>query len=41
MTDSFSVVAVRYGTLETTLADAYYRWSAYGSWPYGEMYVTE
>jgi glyoxylase-like metal-dependent hydrolase (beta-lactamase superfamily II) len=30
MTDSFSVVAVRYGTLETTLADAYYRWSAYG-----------
>jgi glyoxylase-like metal-dependent hydrolase (beta-lactamase superfamily II) len=30
MTESFSVVAVRYGTLETTLADAYYRWSAYG-----------
>ena len=30
MTDSFSIVAVRYGTLETTLADAYYRWSAYG-----------
>ena len=30
MADGWSVVAARYGTLETTLADAYYRWSAYG-----------
>ena len=26
----WSVLAARYGTLDTTLSDAYYRWSAYG-----------
>jgi glyoxylase-like metal-dependent hydrolase (beta-lactamase superfamily II) len=30
MTSGWSVIAVRYGTLETTRSDAYYRWSAYG-----------
>src|SRR5512132_3778585 len=30
MAEAWSVVAARYGTLETTLSDAYYRWSAYG-----------
>ena len=27
---TWTVIAARYGTLETTLGDAYYRWSAYG-----------
>jgi glyoxylase-like metal-dependent hydrolase (beta-lactamase superfamily II) len=27
---TWQVIAARYGTLETTLGDAYYRWSAYG-----------
>jgi glyoxylase-like metal-dependent hydrolase (beta-lactamase superfamily II) len=30
MTEAWTVVAARYGTLETTLSEAYYRWEAYG-----------
>jgi glyoxylase-like metal-dependent hydrolase (beta-lactamase superfamily II) len=30
MPETWQVIAARYGTLETTLGDAYYRWSAYG-----------
>jgi len=30
MTEPWTVVAARYGTLETTLSEAYYRWEAYG-----------
>lgn len=30
MATEWTVVAARYGTLETTRSDAYYRWSAYG-----------
>ena len=30
MPEAWQVIAARYGTLETTLSDAYYRWSAYG-----------
>lgn len=30
MTEPWTVVAARYGTLETTLGEAYYRWEAYG-----------
>jgi glyoxylase-like metal-dependent hydrolase (beta-lactamase superfamily II) len=30
MAADWAVVAARYGTLETTRSDAYYRWSAYG-----------
>ncbi len=30
MPEDWTVIAARYGTLETTLADAYYRWPAYG-----------
>jgi glyoxylase-like metal-dependent hydrolase (beta-lactamase superfamily II) len=30
MASPWTVIAARYGTLETTLSDAYYRWSAYG-----------
>jgi glyoxylase-like metal-dependent hydrolase (beta-lactamase superfamily II) len=30
MADPWTVIAARYGTLETTLSEAYYRWSAYG-----------
>jgi peptide/nickel transport system substrate-binding protein len=28
-------------TIAGTKVGPVYRWSAYGSWPYGEMYVTE
>jgi glyoxylase-like metal-dependent hydrolase (beta-lactamase superfamily II) len=30
MAEAWSVVAARYGTLETTLGETYYRWSSYG-----------
>jgi glyoxylase-like metal-dependent hydrolase (beta-lactamase superfamily II) len=30
MAEAWSVVAARYGTLETTLAETYYRWPSYG-----------
>jgi glyoxylase-like metal-dependent hydrolase (beta-lactamase superfamily II) len=30
MAEAWTVIAARYGTLETTRSDAYYRWSAYG-----------
>jgi glyoxylase-like metal-dependent hydrolase (beta-lactamase superfamily II) len=30
MAEAWTVIAARYGTLETTRTDAYYRWSAYG-----------
>jgi glyoxylase-like metal-dependent hydrolase (beta-lactamase superfamily II) len=30
MASAWTVIAARYGTLETTLSEAYYRWSAYG-----------